>query len=202
VQEPITTAICGLGGEVGLVVEDTAEVVAVREHVVLVRQVGAARVDQVDAGQVVLFRDFLGAQVLLDRHRVIGAALDGGIVTDDHAFLAGHAADAGDDAGRWGGIVIHVVGRELGEFEEGRARVEQHLHAVARQQLAAREVLGAGRLAAALGDGRHLVPQVVDDQLHGRGVGLEVVAARVEFALDVGHCRPLFDSYSGNVPSR
>ena len=42
---------------VGLVVEDAAEVLAVGEHVVLVRQVGAAAVDQVDAGQAVLLRD-------------------------------------------------------------------------------------------------------------------------------------------------
>jgi hypothetical protein len=31
-------------------------------------------------------RDLLGAQVLLDRHRVVGAALDRGVVGDDQAF--------------------------------------------------------------------------------------------------------------------
>ena len=41
---------------VGLVVEDAAEVVAVREDLVLERQVGAAGIDQVDAGQAVLLR--------------------------------------------------------------------------------------------------------------------------------------------------
>jgi hypothetical protein len=70
--------------QVGLVVEDAAEVLAVREHVVLVRQVGAARVHQVDARQAVLHRDLLRAQVLLHRHRVVGAALHGGVVADDH----------------------------------------------------------------------------------------------------------------------
>ena len=50
-----------LGRQIRLIVEDAAEMVAVGEDVVLVRQVGAARVDQVDAGQVVLVGDFLGA---------------------------------------------------------------------------------------------------------------------------------------------
>ena len=74
------------GREVGLVVEDAAEVVAVREDLVLPRQEGAARVDQVDAGEPVLLGDLLGPQVLLHRERVVGAALDGGVVGDDHAL--------------------------------------------------------------------------------------------------------------------
>jgi hypothetical protein len=54
----MTTAICAdaHGAHVGLVEEDAAEVVAVGEDLVLVGQVGAARVHQVDAGQVVLLR--------------------------------------------------------------------------------------------------------------------------------------------------
>ena len=52
-----------------LVVEDAPEVLAVREDLVLQRQEGAAGVDEVDAGQAVLERDLLRAQVLLDRHR-------------------------------------------------------------------------------------------------------------------------------------
>ena len=86
-----------------LVVEDAAEMVAVGEHIGLVRQVRAARIDEVDARQPVLARDLLRAQVLLDGHRVIRAALDRRVVADDHAFAARNAADAGDDAGarRW-----------------------------------------------------------------------------------------------------
>ena len=52
----MTTAICGMPARrhVGLVVEDAAEMLAVGKHLVLVRQVGAAGIDQVDAGQPVL----------------------------------------------------------------------------------------------------------------------------------------------------
>jgi hypothetical protein len=73
-----------------LVEEDAAEVLAVGEHLVLVRQVGAATVDEVDAGQAVLLRDLLRAQVLLHRQRVVGAALHGGVVSDHHALDTRH----------------------------------------------------------------------------------------------------------------
>ena len=135
-----------------LVVEDAAEMLAVGEHLVLVGQVGAAGIDQVDARQVVLARDLLGADVLLDGHREIRAALDRGVVAHDHAFAAGDAADAGDDAGRGDVAAIHVVRRELRQLEERRADIEQHADAVARQQLAALDVLVARGLAAALLD--------------------------------------------------
>ena len=88
-----------LRAHVGLVEEDAAEVLAVGEDLVLARQEGAAGVDQVDARQAVLLRDLLRAQVLLHRHRVVGAALHRRVVGDDHAFAARDAADAGDHAG-------------------------------------------------------------------------------------------------------
>ena len=87
-----------VGGHPRLVVEDAAEVVPVGEHLGLQGQERAAGVDQVDAGQPVLRGDLLGAQVLLDGHRVVGAALHGGVVRDHHAWPAVHRADAGDDA--------------------------------------------------------------------------------------------------------
>ena len=105
-QEPITAAIWGMPsrGEVGLVEEDPAEVLLVGEHVVLHRQERAAGVDEVDARQLVGAGDLLRAQVLLDRDRVVGAALDGGVVGHDHAVAALDPADAGDDAGAGYGV--------------------------------------------------------------------------------------------------
>ena len=46
---------------IGLVVEDAAKVITVREHLVLIGQVRATRVHQIDAGQAVLHRDLLRA---------------------------------------------------------------------------------------------------------------------------------------------
>ena len=90
VHEPMTTAICAMPArrQVGLVVEDPPEVLAIGKHVGLQRQERAARVDQVDARQAVLGGDLLQAQVLLDRHRVVRAALDGRVVGDDRDLAA------------------------------------------------------------------------------------------------------------------
>ncbi len=94
------------GGELGharrrearLVVEDAPEVLLVGEDLVLHRQVGTAGVDEVDAGEPVLERHLLGAQVLLHGERVVGAALHRGVVGDDHALAPRDAPDPGDDA--------------------------------------------------------------------------------------------------------
>jgi hypothetical protein len=115
-------------------------VLPVGKDLVLPRQEGTAGIHQVDARQVVLLRDLLRAQVLLHRHRVIGAALHGGVVGDHHAVHALDAADAGDHAGRRRFAVVHAVRGELANLEERCAGVEQLRHAVARQQLAARGV--------------------------------------------------------------
>ena len=147
-----------------LVVEDAAEVLAVGEDLVLQRQEGAAGIDQVDAGQAVLARDLLRAQVLLHRDREIGAALDRGVVGDHHDFLPVHAADAGDDAGGGRGVVVHAVGGERRQLQERRARIEQGGDAVARQQLAALGVPVARLLAAALRGARQPRVEFVDQR--------------------------------------
>ncbi len=111
---------------------------AVGKHLGPLRQVGAAGIDQIDARQPVLARDLLRAQMLLHRHRIVGAALDGGVVAHDHAFAALDAADAGDDAGAVDRVLVHAVGGERRQFEKRRAGIEQAHHALARQQFAAR----------------------------------------------------------------
>ena len=109
----------------GLIVEDAAEMLAVGKHLGPVRQVGAAAIDEIDAGQAVLARDLLRAHMLLHRHRIIGAALDGGVVAHDHAFAALDAADAGDDAGGMDRVLVHAVGGERRQFQKRRARIDQ-----------------------------------------------------------------------------
>ena len=142
-----------------LIVEDAAEMLAVGKDLGLMRQVRAARIDQIDAGQTVLAGDLLSAKMLLHGHRVIGAALDGRIVADDHHLAAFDAADAGDDAGAVDRPVIHVVRGERAEFEERRARIEQAGHAFARQQLSAPEMPFARLFRTALRNGSALRPQ-------------------------------------------
>ena len=154
------------GRQVGLVEEDPAEVLAVGEDVVLHRQEGAAGVDEVDARQVVVGGDGLRAQVLLDGDRVVGAALDGGVVGDHDAVAAADPADAGDDAGGGHGVVVHAGRGERAELEERAAGVEQPVDPVAHEQLAAVGVLGPRRVTAAAPDDGQPRPQVVDDVPH------------------------------------
>ena len=56
-------------------------------------------------------RDLLRPQVLLDRHRVVGAALDRRVVGDDHALAPAHPPDAGDDPGAGRVAVVHARAR-------------------------------------------------------------------------------------------
>ena len=85
------------------------------------------------------------AQVLLDRQRVIGAAFHGGVIAHDHAFAALDAADARDDAGAGRIAIIHAVGGQRADLEEGAAGVDEALDALAGQQLAALCVAGKAR---------------------------------------------------------
>ena len=148
-----------------LVEEDAAEVVAVGEDLGLQRQVGAARVDEVEARQAVLLGDLLRAQVLLDREREVGAALHGRVVRDDHALAALDHADAGDDARARSLSVVDLPCCERVQLEERRARVDQAVDPLAREQLAALAVTVDRSLAAAGGDLRGAFAKLFDERL-------------------------------------
>ncbi len=163
---------------------------AVGEDLGLVRKIGAAGIDEVDAGQPVLARDLLGAQMLLHRHRVIGAALDGGIVRHDHAFAALDARDASDQAGAVDIVVVHPVGGERGELEKRRARIDQRHHAVAGQQLAALQVTLA-RLLGSAGRRLRAAPlQFLDKPAQALGIGAEFSRGRIDAGCENRHGTP------------
>ena len=169
--------------------------VAVRKDIVLVGQIGAAGVDQVDARQPVLTRDLLCTQVFLYGNRIVGAAFDRRVVAHDHALAARDFADTSDDAGRRGVVVVHAVGRELRQLEKRSAGVEQHLHAIARQQLAASDVFAACLLAPTGSDSGDLVFQIGDLSAHRLHIGLNFVATRVKSCLEHTHGRMLVPGF-------
>jgi len=75
-----------------------------------------------------------------------------------------HPADAGDDPGgrdRTAVLGVEAVRGERGEFEEGGARIEQPVDAIARQQLAACRVLRPGALIAAQPDSGQVRAQLL-----------------------------------------
>ena len=145
-----------------LVEEDAAEVIAVGEHLVLSGQKRPAGVHQVETRQSVLRRDLLSAQMLFDRHRVVGAPFDGRVVGHDHAFPAGYPADAGDDSRPRAFIVVHAIGGQRCNFQQRTARVEQPVDPIPRQQLAAGDVPVPGALRAALRSDGQLVAELRD----------------------------------------
>ena len=141
-----------LGRKTGLVVENSAEMLAIGEDFVLHRQEGTTRIDQVNARQVILFSNFLGAQVFLDGKRVIGTALDGRIIGDNHAIDVADLPDARYEACGWHFVVIETVSRELSDLEERRATINDRTNSIAWQQFASRQMPVAGAFTATCRD--------------------------------------------------
>lgn len=122
---------------IGLIVKDTAEMIAVGKNLVLIGKVRTAGIHQINAGQVVFGSDLLRAQMFLDRQRIIGAAFHRRVIGQDDAFTACDPTDAGDDAGGRNGFVVDLVCCELREFEKRTPGIEQCFYPVARKQFAA-----------------------------------------------------------------
>ena len=107
--------------------------IAVREDLVLARQEGPARVHEVDARQVVLLSDLLGAQVLFDGERVVRAAFHRRIVRHDHALDVVDPADADDQSCRRHFVAVDAVCGELPDLQEWGIIIGQGRDPVARQ---------------------------------------------------------------------
>src|SRR5262249_12710921 len=152
-----------------------AEVVAVREDLGLERQERAAGVDEVETGKTVLLRHLLQPQVLLDRQREVGAALDGRVVGDDRALTPFDDADPRDDPRRRRIAVVDLPGGEGAELEEGRTGVDEAVDPLAREQLSTRPVTFDRTLAAAACDLRRPLAQLGDEALHPGSAAFELV---------------------------
>ena len=176
-----------LGRQPRLVVEDAAEVLAIGEDLGLHRQEGAARVDEIDAGQAVVQRDLLRPQVLLHRERIVGAALDRRVVGDDQHLAARHPADAGDQPGARRLAVVEAGGGERRDLEERRARVEQPVEPLADRELALFPMAGV-RGGTAAGPRRlESGAKVRDQRRHARGVVAKLGGIGARLALHHVH---------------
>src|SRR5947209_7294264 len=158
--------------------------VAVREDFRLVRQVRAATIDQIDARQPVLLGDFLRAEVLLDRQRIVRPAFDRRVVADDHHLLARDAPDTRDDPRARNLALVHVARGELADLEEWRAGIEQPLDAVAGQKLAARHVTFAVLFGAALCRVRNIGAQFFGKRAVVLRARAELFVVRNDFTVD------------------
>ena len=115
------------GAHDGVVAEDAAEIVGVREDVFLQRKKDASGIDQINCGDAIFDGDVLRANYFFGGHREKGAGFYGGVVGDDHEEAAGDAGEAGDGSG--GGsaapFFVHFVGGVDAEFEEVGAGIDQ-----------------------------------------------------------------------------
>ena len=169
---------------VRLIEEDAAEMVAVGKDLGLVGKVRPAAVDQIDTGQAVFLRDLLRTQVLLHRHRVIGTALNGGIVAHDHHLAAGDTPDPGNQARAIDLVLaIHAIGGKLADFEEGTAGIEQALHALAREKLAPPDMPFPATFRTAQRSGGNAGPQVGRE----RRIVCKTRLGLGSFAIESGH---------------
>jgi len=175
------------GREPGLIVEDTAEMFLIGKRSGLVRQKNASGIDQIDAGQPVLHGHFLGPDMLLDRHRKIGPALDGRVVGHDQDFAAVNDADPGDHAGPGGLVVIHVIGGQGTELEERRIAVKKLLQPFPDKELFSGLMELPVFLRAALLRFGQLLPVLGDDLLHLVEILLVLRTLGVDLAFDSKH---------------
>ena len=121
----------------------------VRKNLALQRQKRAARVNQIETGQVVVEGDLLSAEMLLHGHRKVGAALDGRIVGDDHHLAPADPADPGDDPRPRAGPVVHPIRRQRRQLQKGRRGIEHPLDPLPHREFAPCPAPRLGRLAAA-----------------------------------------------------
>ena len=148
-----------------LVVEETAEMLLIWEHSILLWQEGAAAVDHIHARQMVFHRYLLCAQVFLDGVLHIRAAFHRGVVGNDNSLTALDHADTGDDARRREVVVIRVVCRHRRELQKRSVLVDEQVDALAGKEFVAFLMLGDSRLAAAVHAGVHGVV-ILRHQLH------------------------------------
>ena len=151
-----------------VVVEDAAGAVLAREDAVLVGEIDARRIHQVDDRQAIAHGDLLRAQNLRDGLRPPGAGLHGGVVGHNHGRPAFDPAEARDDAGGGSLPVIAVVGDEQADFQEGGTRIEQTLDALARGHLAGAVLAVDARRSATLAEAGFQVVQLLDQEAHVR----------------------------------
>ena len=163
--------------------------VAVGKDLVLHRQKGPAGIDEIDAGQIILLGDLLRAKMFFDGKRVIGSSLHRGVIGDDHAFDALHAADSGDDAGRSRRLVIEIEGGELAYLEEGRAGIDERVNTFARRHLAARLVPRLRLYSAAEPRLPERGAQIADKPLHRGAIGQKLFGAQVDRGFEDMHQR-------------
>jgi hypothetical protein len=143
-----------------------------------------------DKRQLVVQRNLLCAQDLLQAHGADRAGLDARVGRHHHALRAGDRSDAGNDAGAGETLgrvrMVHAESGQCREFEKSTARIEQQGQALARQQLPTffEQGSGLGRtIARALRQQLHVGQRL----RHVCAVAYECVGLRLDAGVDDRH---------------
>lgn len=99
--------------------------VSVWKDIGLLRQKNAARVDQINARQIVFHCNFLSSQMLFDSFFNISSAFNRRVVGYNNRFPPVNNSDAGYNSGGWELIVVLVERRQLAQFQERRIGIDQ-----------------------------------------------------------------------------
>ena len=145
-----------------LVEEDPAEVLAVGKDLRLQRQKRPARVDEIEARQLVLLRHLLRTQVLLHRQRKVRTTFHRRVVRDDHTLAALDHTDPGHDPGARRLPVVDLPGSERVQLQERSPRIDEPVDPLARQQLPARAMTFHRPLTAPGGHQRRTRAQLLE----------------------------------------
>src|ERR1700749_4854306 len=100
--------------------------------------------------------------MLFNGGRIISAAFDLGIITDDDEFISRDAANPSGPAGSGRSVTVHAIGGQLGKLEEWGTGVQQPLNAFSWKQLAASQVLSACLVPASLSCPVYSCPKIID----------------------------------------
>ena len=176
-----------LGRHARLIEKNPAEMLAVGKHLRLKRQKRAARVDEIDARQLIVERHLLRAQMLFHRQWIVRAALHRRVVRDDHHVAARHARDAGDDAGARRVVFVHAKRRQRRQLQKRRAGIDEAIDALAHRHLPLLamplKILGAAAFLCG-GDAR---TELSNELPHAVAVGLEGGAVLVDLRFELQH---------------
>jgi hypothetical protein len=142
--------------------KDPAKVVLVRKNLRLERQEDAARIHQIDAGQVVFQGDFLRPEVFSDRFRKIAPALDGRIVGDDHAFATVDQPDPREDSCGGDFAVMSAPCGQRRKLEERALRIDKLFHPFPHEEFSTLALGRDSRLRASFANLLQTLAEILD----------------------------------------
>ena len=133
--------------------------------------------------------DLLRPQMLLHRHRIIGAAFDGGVIANDHHIAARHTANPRNHARGMDIPVIKPIGCQSANFQKGGSGIQQAADPIPRQKFAARHMPRPCPFRPALGGKASLRAQIMDQRLPSLAIGFGLLRLCIELRCQHGHFR-------------